>query len=322
MGVLSPQFLLVGEHPPLNTHKQNSTTKPFRASIRSASGGCTSLGQPTHTCACSQRTATPPPPLSQPFSCIPENNAKMREWFLDKYAASAFNTCPHCPFHCMARPPIKIHVDSLVKPMACHTTSPIPLHRLLKVRYNFIRDETMGIYSFRHQQCFLKTWGVEHRVSLAYFSQCNGRAEVAVKAAKRLLAANMNPNDDFNNALFYERCYNCGHTPDPDCDMSSAEIILVTTCAMSFCLLIAYLSFPIVRYDVLGVKHDEPTKTLFVAASWTQKPCTMLKQSPLRALHSGDRVFFQNQTGNYPRKSDKVGIKIQKIDFINLKNLD
>ena len=65
LGVLSSQFLLISEHLPLN-----NTTKPFCASIRSASGGCTSLGQPTHTCACPQRTALQPLPSSLPFSCI------------------------------------------------------------------------------------------------------------------------------------------------------------------------------------------------------------------------------------------------------------
>ena len=33
LDVLFPQFPLVGEHPSLNTHKQNSTTKPFCTSI-------------------------------------------------------------------------------------------------------------------------------------------------------------------------------------------------------------------------------------------------------------------------------------------------
>ena len=42
-GVLFPQFPLIGEYPPLNTHKQNSTTKAFCASILSASGGCSLL---------------------------------------------------------------------------------------------------------------------------------------------------------------------------------------------------------------------------------------------------------------------------------------
>ena len=140
LGVLSPQFPLVGEHPPLNIYKQNSTTKPFCASIRSASGGCTSLGQLTHTCACPQRTAVPPPPSSLPFSCIPENNAKMREWLIDKYVASTFNTCPHRPLHCMVEPPVEIHVDPLAKPMACHTSSPILLHWQQKVHDDLISD--------------------------------------------------------------------------------------------------------------------------------------------------------------------------------------
>ena len=36
-------------------------------------------------------------------------------------------------------------------------------------------------------ETFLRTWGVKHRISSAYFPQSNGRAEVAVKTAKRLL---------------------------------------------------------------------------------------------------------------------------------------
>ena len=128
LGVLFPHFPFVGEHPPLNIHKQNSTTKPFCASIRSVSGGCTFFGQPTHTCACPQRTAVPPPLSSRPFSCIPENNPKMREWLLHKYTSSTFNTCPHRALHCMAGPPIEIHLDPLAQLMACHTLSPIPLH--------------------------------------------------------------------------------------------------------------------------------------------------------------------------------------------------
>ena len=74
--------------------------------------------------ACPQRTAVTPPPSSLPFSCMPENNAKMREWLLDKYAASTFNTCPHRSLHCMAGPPVEIHMGTLAKPIACHTPSP------------------------------------------------------------------------------------------------------------------------------------------------------------------------------------------------------
>ena len=36
---------------------------------------------------------------------------------------------------------------------------------------------------------------------------------------------------------------------------------------------------------------------------------------PLCALHCGDRVFLQNQTGNYPRKWDKVGTATEALGF-------
>ena len=42
-------------------------------------------------------------------------------------------------------------------------------------------------------ETFLKRWGVNHRISSAYNPQSNGRAEVAVKSAKRLLRSNTRP---------------------------------------------------------------------------------------------------------------------------------
>ena len=39
-------------------------------------------------------------------------------------------------------------------------------------------------------QNFMRKWDIKHRVSSAYFPQSNGRAEVAVKAAKRLFMFN------------------------------------------------------------------------------------------------------------------------------------
>ena len=41
---------------------------------------------------------------------------------------------------------------------------------------------------------FLSTWGVRHRVSSAHFLVSNGRSEVAVKAANRLLMSNTSPS--------------------------------------------------------------------------------------------------------------------------------
>ena len=46
---------------------------------------------------------------------------------------------------------------------------------------------------------FLDKWGVKHRVSSAYNPQSNGRAEVAVKSAKRLLRSNIGPTGSLDN---------------------------------------------------------------------------------------------------------------------------
>ena len=57
--------------------------------------------------------------------------------------------------------------------------------------------------AFATQQ-FFTTWGVKHHASSAYFPQSNGRAEVAVKVAKRLLMANISPSGDLNNDSFLQ----------------------------------------------------------------------------------------------------------------------
>ena len=56
-------------------------------------------------------------------------------------------------------------------------------------------DGGLEFTAFATQQ-FFTTWGVKHRVSSAYFPQSNGHAEVAVKATKRLLMANVSPSGD------------------------------------------------------------------------------------------------------------------------------
>ena len=54
-------------------------------------------------------------------------------------------------------------------------------------------------------QHFLKQWGVSWRVSSAYYAQSNGRAEVAVKTAKRLLLDNMTPTGGLDTDRFADR---------------------------------------------------------------------------------------------------------------------
>ena len=74
---------------------------------------------------------------------------------------------------------------------------------------------------------FLSLWGVQHRESTAYHPQSNGRAEVAVKKAKRLLKTCIGPNGSLNNDQFMMGMLQLRNTPDPDCKLSPAQIIVL-----------------------------------------------------------------------------------------------
>ena len=51
-------------------------------------------------------------------------------------------------------------------------------------------------YSSSEFRIFLERWGVQHRMSSAYFPASNGQEEVAVKQAKRALQNNVNKNGE------------------------------------------------------------------------------------------------------------------------------
>ena len=97
------------------------------------------------SCNCPQRTTVPEKPAKLPFHPIPENNDKMRQWLLERYGGSTFNTCPHRALPCMSGPPVEIHLNESVTPRTCHTPAPVPMHWQERVRDDLIRDEALGV---------------------------------------------------------------------------------------------------------------------------------------------------------------------------------
>ena len=75
-------------------------------------------------------------------------------------------------------------------------------------------------------QQFLASWGVKHRVSSPYYPQSNGRAELGVKTAKRLLRNNTDATDGgIDNDKVARAVLQYHNTPIQGCPMSPAQLL-------------------------------------------------------------------------------------------------
>lgn len=161
---------------------------------------------------------------------------------------------------------------------------------------------------------FLVRWGVKHRISSSYHPQSNGRAEVAVKTTKRLLRSNVGPTGMLDNDRFLRALLQLRNTPDPDCDISPAQIIFGKP----------------LRDSLLFVNRLEKFSNPNIRPTWRE--AWEMKESSLRTryarsqeslnshalpalpLHAGDRCFVQNGAGNYPKRWDRTGTVTEVLD--------
>ena len=153
---------------------------------------------------------------------------------------------------------------------------------------------------------FLTRWGIRHRESSRYYPQSNGRAEVAVKTAKRLLQSNIGPNGTLNNDKLLRALLQLRNTPDPDCGLSPAKIIFGRPLrdAFSFVNRLEKFSNTAIRplwRDAWNLK-ESALRTRFTKTSEKLNEHTR----PLPPLQVGDRCFIQNQTGSKPKDGTKV----------------
>ena len=150
LGIVGPDFPTVGsatstsDVPVERNIMPNSSSRTSVNITRLLDDGC-SGSKNGSSCGCPQRQLPPAPPTQFPFECIPENNQKMKQWLLTRYAGSTFNTCPHRPLPCMAGPAVEIHLDPNAQPRACHTPASIPLHWQQRVHEDLLRDEALGV---------------------------------------------------------------------------------------------------------------------------------------------------------------------------------
>ena len=162
---------------------------------------------------------------------------------------------------------------------------------------------------------FLKDWGVSHRVSSAYFPASNGRAEVAVKTAKRLLRSNVQPSGSLNSDKFIRAMLQLRNTPDPDCHLSPAQIIYGRPLRDSFAFAGRLEKFS--KRSLAKIWKDSwEAKEEALRVRFTKSTERLNEHSrELVPLKVGDRCLIQNQTGNHPKRWDRSGIVAEVLPF-------
>ena len=77
-----------------------------------------------------------------------------------------------------------------------------------------------------HQlQEFLHQWGVQHRSSSGEYPQSNGRAELGLKSAKRIIYDNVAPNGSLNTNAVARAIFQYYNTPLPEINLNPTQIL-------------------------------------------------------------------------------------------------
>ena len=167
-----------------------------------------------------------------------------------------------------------------------------------------------SVFTSKQMEEFCKRWGINHRVSSAYYARSNKRAEVGVKSAKRLVRDNLLPDggldcDKLSRALLIHR-----NNPCPVTGLSPSQVL-----------------YGRVLRDFLPLQPGkfEPRAEWRQAADDRAKAFAqrhVLKSEELatgsKTLHPlaiGDHVSLQDQTGRTPRAWGKTGVVVEVNDF-------
>ena len=161
-----------------------------------------------------------------------------------------------------------------------------------------------------------ETWGVQHIMSSAYLAKSNGRAELAVKATKRLLRDNVKSDGSLDTDKFVRAMLTKRNTPDNYSKLSPAEIVLGKKLSDSL---------PTLPKDKMFV-NNEYINPLW-RKIWRQREEAMqdgfvrnlekIQKSTrsLKPLAIGQYVVLQNQNGPHPLRWDRTGVVVECKDY-------
>ena len=167
----------------------------------------------------------------------------------------------------------------------------------------FIADETTA---------FFKRWGIHHRRSSVSLPSSNGRAELAVKTAKRMLMDNVGPDGKLDNDAMVRALLTHRNTPDAGCKLSPAQVLLGRPLRDTL---------PTISKEVMMFNNEEfhpqwreawRAKEEALKTRYVKTLETLGEHSrALPPLRHGDHIMIQNQSGRFPKKWDKSGMVVE-----------
>ena len=171
-------------------------------------------------------------------------------------------------------------------------------------------------FKAHNTEAFFNRWGIHHRVSSSYLPSSNGRAEVAVKSAKRLLMKNISADGNLDTDEMVRALLMLRNTPDPNCRLSPAEVIFGRRLPDS----LPGISKETSTYDNPHIagrwKEAWALKEQSLKERYVKSTEALNHRShPLEPLNVGNHVFIQNQTGINPTRWDRSGIIMEVLDF-------
>ena len=165
-----------------------------------------------------------------------------------------------------------------------------------------------AVYMSEKVRKFLKTWGVFHRVSSAYFPHSNMRAETAVKSMKRLIVSNTGPGGSLENDKFAAAILQYRNTPDRDTGLSPAQVLYARKLRDTVPCMPTELRL---RPDWVLTKER---RELALAKRHRMRESDLtLSTKELEPLLVGNVVSVQNQQGPHKNKWELSGVVVEVL---------
>ena len=157
---------------------------------------------------------------------------------------------------------------------------------------------------------FLRTWGVDHRLSSVAFPHSNCRAEIGVKTIKRMITSNTSPTGELDTDAFRVAMLQYRNTPDPETKVSPAVSVFGKP-VKNFIPVLPGRYEPHPTWKDTLDRREEALRVRHMKAQerWSEHT----KRLP--PLKVGDLVCIQNQVGHHPTKWDKTGVVVEVHQF-------